>query len=40
LRTLHWQQGSTAIVAFNNELAALQVELDAAYVGWQELDAG
>ena len=30
-----YQQDSAAIVALNNELAALQVELDAAYVRWQ-----
>jgi ATP-binding cassette subfamily F protein uup len=35
-----YQQDSAAIVAFNNELTALQVELDAAYARWQELDAG
>ncbi|MFI4968613.1 MAG: ATP-binding cassette domain-containing protein [Lysobacterales bacterium] len=35
-----YQQDSTAIVALTNELAALQIELDAAYARWQELDAG
>ncbi|MGB8377572.1 MAG: ATP-binding cassette domain-containing protein, partial [Rhodanobacteraceae bacterium] len=35
-----YQQDSARIVAFNDELAALQVELDAAYARWQELDAG
>ena len=35
-----YQQDSAHIVALNNELAALQVELDAAYARWQELDAG
>ncbi|MGA9422569.1 MAG: ATP-binding cassette domain-containing protein, partial [Rhodanobacteraceae bacterium] len=35
-----YQQDSSRIVAFNAELAALQVELDDAYVRWQELDAG
>jgi ATP-binding cassette subfamily F protein uup len=35
-----YQQESARIVALNNELAALQVELDAAYARWQELDAG
>ena len=35
-----YQQDSAAIVALNNELAALQVELDAAYARWQELDVG
>ena len=35
-----YQQDGAAIVALNNELAALQVELDAAYARWQELDAG
>ncbi|MFI4968863.1 MAG: ABC transporter ATP-binding protein, partial [Lysobacterales bacterium] len=35
-----YQQEGAAIVASNNELAALQIELDAAYARWQELDAG
>ncbi len=35
-----YRQDSTAIVAHNDELAALQAELDAAYARWQELDAG
>jgi ATP-binding cassette subfamily F protein uup len=35
-----YQQDSAAIVALNNELAALQVELDAAYARWQALDVG
>ncbi|NCT69183.1 MAG: ATP-binding cassette domain-containing protein [Rhodanobacteraceae bacterium] len=34
-----YQQDSAAIVATNSELAALQAELDAAYLRWQELDA-
>ena len=35
-----YQQDSAAIVALNNELAALHVELDAAYARWQALDRG
>ena len=35
-----YQPDSARIVALNNELAALQVELDTAYARWQELDAG
>ncbi|GAA0718641.1 ATP-binding cassette domain-containing protein [Dokdonella soli] len=35
-----YQQDSAAIIVSNNELAALQAELDAAYLRWQELDAG
>ncbi|TCO36835.1 ATP-binding cassette domain-containing protein [Dokdonella fugitiva] len=34
-----YQQDSARIVAANNELAALQAELDAAYARWSELDA-
>ena len=33
-----YQQDGAAIVALNSELAVLQVELDAAYARWQELD--
>ena len=33
-----YQQDGAAIVALNSELAVLQVELDAAYAKWQELD--
>ena len=35
-----YQQDAAAIVASNATLAALQAELDAAYLRWQELDAG
>jgi ATP-binding cassette subfamily F protein uup len=35
-----YQQDSARIVAINTELAALQLDLDAAYVRWQKLDAG
>ncbi len=35
-----YQQDGAAIIAANNEVAALQAELDAAYLRWQELDAG
>jgi ATP-binding cassette subfamily F protein uup len=35
-----YQQDSTAIVAANEELAALQADLDAAYARWQELESG
>jgi ATP-binding cassette subfamily F protein uup len=35
-----YQQDGARIVAINQELAALQVDLDAAYARWQELDAG
>ena len=35
-----YQQDSARIVVLNNELAGLQVELDAAYARWQELDVG
>ena len=35
-----YQQDAAAIVASNASLAALQAELDAAYLRWQELDAG
>jgi ATP-binding cassette subfamily F protein uup len=35
-----YQQDGAAIIAANNAIAALQVELDAAYLRWQELDAG
>ncbi len=35
-----YQQDSARIVAINNELAALQSDLDATYSRWQELDAG
>ncbi|MBN8728232.1 MAG: ATP-binding cassette domain-containing protein [Xanthomonadales bacterium] len=34
-----YQQDSAAIVAANQDLTSLQVELDAAYLRWQELDA-
>ncbi|HEY6941720.1 ATP-binding cassette domain-containing protein [Dokdonella sp.] len=34
-----YQQDSARIVAANDELAALQAELDAAYARWSELDA-
>ena len=34
-----YQQDSARIVAANNELAAVQAELDAAYARWAELDA-
>ncbi len=34
-----YQQDGAAIIAANNEVAALQAELDAAYLRWQELDA-
>ncbi len=34
-----YQQDSATLVAVNNDLAALQAELDAAYLRWQELDA-
>jgi len=34
-----YQQDSARIVARNNELSALQLELDAAYARWTELDA-
>jgi len=34
-----YQQDSARIVARNNELSALQLELDAAYARWAELDA-
>jgi ATP-binding cassette subfamily F protein uup len=34
-----YQQESARIVAHNNELSALQLELDAAYARWTELDA-
>ena len=35
-----YQQDAAAIVASNTTLAGLQAELDAAYLRWQELDAG
>ena len=35
-----YQQDAAAIVASNTTLADLQAELDAAYLRWQELDAG
>ena len=34
-----YQQDGARIVAQNNELSALQLELDAAYARWTELDA-
>ena len=34
-----YQREGIAIIAANNEVAALQAELDAAYLRWQELDA-
>jgi ATP-binding cassette subfamily F protein uup len=33
-----YQQDSARIVAQNSELATLQLELDAAYARWAELD--
>ncbi len=35
-----YQQDGAAIIAANSEVAALQAELDAAYLRWQELDTG
>lgn len=35
-----YQQEGARIVAFNSDVAVLQVELDAAYTRWQELDEG
>ncbi|MEO7432908.1 MAG: ATP-binding cassette domain-containing protein, partial [Dokdonella sp.] len=35
-----YSQDSARIVTLNSEIAALQVELDAAYMRWQTLDAG